>query len=97
MIAEILFNVLAVALIIMIFAVVVKGKKYEGVFDKKVLNFFLLGLFFFMFKLIVSLFVDFNLGSILFSKSALYVYDYLTVACFFFGAYTLKDLVLTGE
>jgi hypothetical protein len=97
MIPEIIFNVVFVALAGLSFYYLSLGKKYEGDMEKKVLGFFSLGLFFVLVKSVANIAVQLGVGSHLLSSTAVLVYSYLVPICFFFGAYFLKDLILTSE
>lgn len=92
MIAEIMFNIVILALSIFCFYYISYGKKYEGDFEKNVLSFFSLGLFFIIAKALATIAVEAGATTFLLSSSMVVIYNYLAAACFILGAYFLKDV-----
>lgn len=97
MIAEIVFNAVFILLATLSFYYVNRARKYESYLDKKVLNFFSLGLFLIVVKSVAAIAVTMGVSSLLLSSTAIIVYSYLTAGCFFFGALFLKNLGITSE
>ncbi|MFH0797913.1 MAG: hypothetical protein V1906_00720 [Candidatus Woesearchaeota archaeon] len=92
MIVEVFFNVVILALSILCFYYISYGKKYESDFEKNVLSFFSLGLFFMIAKALATIAVVVGATSFLLSANMVMVYSYITAVCFIVGAYLLKDV-----
>ncbi|MEK6816781.1 MAG: hypothetical protein AABY09_04150 [Nanoarchaeota archaeon] len=95
MIVEVFFNIVILAFSILCFYYISYGKKFEGDFEKNVLSFFSLGLFFMIAKALASIAVVVGATSFLLSGTTVVVYSYLTAISFIIGAYLLKDVSST--